>query len=111
MVAPRLRSLSAKKRQVRTPGNRTVEIYKPKKPGKAVCAICGGLLHGVPNRSRSGMRKLAKTEKRPERMFGGVLCGGCIRELIKEKIRMESGNLLRDEVGVVHLKYLDMMKR
>ena len=111
MVAPRLRSTSTKQRQVRTPGGRVSTIYKEPKPGKAICAICETKLHAVPNRSRAGMKKLAKTEKRPERMFGGVLCGNCIRSLIKEKIRMESGDLLREEVDITHLKFLDMMKR
>ena len=111
MVSPRLRITSVRKRTVKTPGGRISDIYKPKKTGKAICAICKTKLHGVPNLSRSGMRKLAKTEKRPERMFGGVLCGNCIRDLVKEKIRMESGDLLREEVDITHLKFLDMMKK
>ncbi|MBI5225066.1 50S ribosomal protein L34e [Candidatus Micrarchaeota archaeon] len=111
MVAPRLRSNSVKKRSVKTPGGRVVNIYKPKKVGKAICGLCGNKLNAVPNRSSSGMRKLAKTQKRPERMFGGVLCGNDLRMLIKEKIRMESGIILREEVDLTHLKYIDMMKR
>ncbi|MFH1750124.1 MAG: 50S ribosomal protein L34e [Candidatus Micrarchaeota archaeon] len=111
MVRPALRSRSAKKRTVKTPGGRVARIYKAKKTSKAPCAICRGLLRGVPNLGRSGMRKLAKTEKRPERMFGGVLCGNCLRALIREKIRLESGILSREDVGISHLKYIDMMKK
>jgi large subunit ribosomal protein L34e len=111
MVNPARRSRSSKKRMVRFPGGRVGPIYKPKRPSKASCAICGGRLHGVPNRSTSQMRKLAKTEKRPERIFGGVLCGGCVRGLVREKIRLESGILLREEVDIKHLKYIDMLKR
>lgn len=111
MVTPARRSTSSKMRMVRTPGGRSAPIYKPKKPSKGVCAICGEILHGVPNRSRSGMRKLAKTQKRPERMFGGVLCAICVRDIVKEKIRLESGILAREEVGIKHLKFIDMMKK
>ncbi|MFH0971047.1 MAG: 50S ribosomal protein L34e [Candidatus Micrarchaeota archaeon] len=111
MVAPRRRSTSSKKRSIKTPGGKVHVIYKPKRHSKPICAICATRLHGVPNRSISGMAKLSKTQKRPERIFGGVLCGNCIRHLVKEKIRMESGNLSREEVGIVHLKYLDMMKK
>ncbi|MEK6954614.1 MAG: 50S ribosomal protein L34e [Candidatus Micrarchaeota archaeon] len=111
MVRPSLRSRSAKSRSVRTPGGAVHSIYKPKKPGKAICALCGENLKGVPNRSTVGMRKLAKTKKRPERMFGGVLCAGDVRDLVREKIRLESGILLREDIDIKHLKYLDMMKR
>ncbi|HLC47447.1 MAG TPA: 50S ribosomal protein L34e [Candidatus Norongarragalinales archaeon] len=111
MVNPARRSTSAKKRMVRTPGGNVRAIYKTKKPSKATCAICKRKLHGVPNRSVAHMRKLAKTEKRPERIFGGVLCARCVSRLVREKIRLESGILLREEVDITHLKYIDMMKR
>jgi large subunit ribosomal protein L34e len=111
MVAPRYRSTSSKGRSAKTPGGRVNVTYKPKKPSKAICAICKINLKAVPNRSNSGMAKLAKTEKRPERMFGGVLCGNCVRELVKEKIRLESGIYSREDIDIKHLKYLDMMKK
>ncbi|MGC9009697.1 MAG: hypothetical protein ACP5I7_03680 [Sulfolobales archaeon] len=30
---------------------------------------------------------MPKTLKRPERMFGGVLCHRCLEEILKEKVR------------------------
>ncbi len=111
MVSPRLRSRSVKRRSVKTPGGKSVFVYKPKKVGKAICAICKSKLGAVPNLGRAQIRKLSKTQKRPERMFGGVLCANCVRELIKEKIRLESGILTRDEITLTHLKYIDMMKK
>lgn len=60
---------------------------KRKKLGKyAHCAICKKQLHGVP---RKNHRKLSKSEKKPNRIFGGYLCSSCSREKLKEKIRSE----------------------
>ncbi len=99
-----------KKTLRRTPGGRRAVHYKPKKPSKATCAICGAKLFAVPNRSIVGMRKLAKTEKRPERVFGGVLCGNCVQRLLKEKIRLQAGALTNEDIGVVRMKYIAMLK-
>ncbi|MFH1106906.1 MAG: 50S ribosomal protein L34e [Candidatus Micrarchaeota archaeon] len=108
MVAPRHRT--SKKTLRRTPGGRSVAIYKPKKPSKARCAICGAKMFAVPNRSIVGMRKLAKTQKRPERVFGGVLCHTCVQQLLKEKLRLQAGAHTEADIGVVHLKYIRMLK-
>src|SRR3989344_3724023 len=110
MVAPRLRSTSAKAHVRKTPRGRTSVFYRPKKPAYATCAICGMRLQAVPKRAPAYMRKLSKTEKRPERLFGGVLCHACVQELLKERIRLQSGTLQKDEVSLMHLKYLQQMK-
>lgn len=82
MVAPYLRRLKKVKR--RTPGGKVVIHFRKPKTGKHVCAICGRPLHGVPHGKRpSQVRKLSKTEKRPERIFGGVLCADCERKVIE----------------------------
>ena len=54
-------------------------IVKRKKPSPAHCATCGNKLHAVPNRNVAEMKKLSKTQKRPERPYGGVLCGTCMK--------------------------------
>lgn len=110
MVAPRLRSTSAKAQHRRTPRGRVSVFYRPKKPAAAHCAICGMKLQGVPRGSPSQMAKLSKTEKRPERVFGGVLCHACVEDLLKERIRLQSGALQKDEVSLVHLKFLSQLK-
>lgn len=79
--------------RVRTPGGITKVIYKKKKPAKAQCANCGEILKGVPRGRSYKIRKLAKTEKRPERPYGGTLCTKCMRELMAEKAR----SLYREE--------------
>jgi large subunit ribosomal protein L34e len=79
-------------KKVRTPGGKLVLRKVPKKTGKHVCGLCGKMLHGVPHGLRPAeVRKLAKTEKRPERIFGGNLCNKCVQEIIQEALLVKEG--------------------
>ncbi len=89
MVRRALRSGRWKRVQKRTPGGRTVTHYEPRKPRQAHCAMCGGLLQGVPRVAPPIFKRLAKTEKRPQRPYGGVLCSSCMRLVIKTSVRSE----------------------
>jgi len=71
----------------KAPGGRTFIHYKKRKPGKAHCAECGGLLSGVVRERPYKIRKMGKTKKRPERPFGGQLCSRCMRKKIIEEVR------------------------
>ena len=61
--------------------------YKKRKPSKAVCSKCGDILKGVANERPYRMQNMAKTEKRPERPYGGVLCSKCTRKVLVAKAR------------------------
>lgn len=87
MVKPGLRSRSLRRVTRRTPGAQTVKQYKKRKPSKAKCADCGKVLAGVPRERPSKMRTMPKTQKRPERPFGGKLCSACTRKTILQKAR------------------------
>lgn len=87
MPAMRYRSRSYRRRQVRTPGGKTVLRYKKKKTNKHVCAECGKLLHGVPRGRPYEINKLAKSKKRPNRPYGGYLCSECVRKVFKREAR------------------------
>lgn len=87
MPAMRYRSRSYRRRQVRTPGGKTVLRYKKKKTSKHVCAECGKLLHGVPRGRPYEINKLAKSKKRPNRPYGGYLCSECVRKVFKKEAR------------------------
>lgn len=87
MVRRSLRSRSLRKIRVKTPGGRVVIQFKRRKPKAAHCAKCGAALMGVPRARPTGMMNLAKTKKRPERPYGGVLCSSCSRLLFKEKAK------------------------
>ena len=83
-----------------------VSIKVHRRAGKQGCAICVKPLGGVP---RLKLKK-SKTQKRPERRFGGVLCGNCCTQIIKEKMRLGSGNISESEVDFRQLPYLRRLK-
>lgn len=87
MTSPRDNTKSAIWKKVRVPSGKSRLHIKRKKVNAAHCAGCGKELGGVPNKRPYELRKFAKTEKRPERMYGGVLCGNCVKEKIKAAIR------------------------
>ncbi len=87
MPRPGLRTRSKRRVYVRLPGGETVIHYEPRRPGPARCALCGRPLNGVPRLRPSELRKLPLSQKRPERMFGGVLCHECLEKVLKLTIR------------------------
>ena len=79
MPVPRLRSRSLRKVFRKVPGGRVSVHYKRKKPSAAKCSNCKAVLKGVPRELPYKMSAMAKTQKRPERPYGGVLCSRCMR--------------------------------
>lgn len=71
----------------RTTSGKVVIRKKWKRPGLARCAGCGKPLHGVPALVPSGVRKLAKTKRRPSRPYGGYYCSKCSRSIFRERVR------------------------
>ena len=87
MPAPRLRSRSLRRIFRKVPGGRVSLHYKKRKPKAAKCGNCGAMLKGIPREHPFRMRSMPKTEKRPERPFGGVLCSRCMRQAIIDRAR------------------------
>ncbi|MGC9011400.1 MULTISPECIES: 50S ribosomal protein L34e [Thermogladius] len=90
MPRPMYRTRSWRRVVVRTPGGELRVHYEKRRPSPAHCAICGRPLNGVPRLRPSQLRKLAKTEKRPERIYGGVICPSCLAKLIRRSVRAAS---------------------
>ncbi len=74
-------------KKVRTPAARVVTHYIERKPKQAVCAVCGAKLKGVPRGRPAQVRAIPKTQRRPDRPYGGVLCSTCTRAKLKEAAR------------------------
>ena len=93
---------ASEKKFVKTPGGRvTIHFFKGK-AGKHHCALCACELHGVPHGQRtSGVRKLAKTKRRPNVPFGGTLCSNCRETVFVEAAKVKHGF---KEIGAVSLK-------
>jgi large subunit ribosomal protein L34e len=86
MVSGKYKSRTFRRVFTKTP-TKTVIHYKRRRPSKAVCAECGTVLKGVPNELPYKIKRMTKTEKRPSRAYGGVLCSRCTREKIKAEAR------------------------
>ncbi|MBI5392197.1 50S ribosomal protein L34e [Candidatus Woesearchaeota archaeon] len=89
MVTPHQRSRTLRRVYVKTPGGKTVLHHEKRKPGKAQCAHCGKPLSGVPNVRATQMNQYPKTQRRPERPYGGMLCSPCTRAHIIQQVRSQ----------------------
>lgn len=83
----RQKSRSSRRVFKKTPGGKTVLHFIRRKPKKAKCGKCGAVLPGVPAQRRFRIKKMSKTQKRPSRPYGGVLCSKCTREKLKQQVR------------------------
>jgi large subunit ribosomal protein L34e len=99
-------------KRVRTPGGRLKIVEKPKKTEKHKCAICKKILHGMPHGKRPvEVRKLAKTERRPERIFGGNICPDCLKQVIHEAVLVEKGDKTIEEVPFKMIPYVEVIRK
>ena len=73
---------------MRVPGG-TVELHhRRRKNAKPQCADCGVFLPGVARGTPAQVKALARSSRRPERPYGGVLCSKCTRRTIIAKVRV-----------------------
>lgn len=87
------RSRSFKKLKRVTKTGRKVVHYRRAKNDTPHCAICGSELNGI---SVNGGR----TRRTNSRLFGGVLCGPCVADVVKLRSRVEQGEMKLDDVSV-----------
>jgi large subunit ribosomal protein L34e len=90
MVSGKQKSRSKRRIYRRTPGGRVVIHYVKRRPSRAVCGNCRTLLAGVPAVRGTEMRRIPKSSKRPERMFGGTLCSPCSKRVIISRSRSQA---------------------
>ena len=95
------RTRTFRKVKVKTPSGKVVIHYKKRKPKPAHCGKCKKRLHGVPRDLPYKIRRLPKTQRRPDRKYGGVLCPSCLKLLFKEQYLKKQSKL---EVGRVCIK-------
>jgi len=75
---------------VRTPGARQTRHYRLRKPSPARCQMTGEKLQAVASKRPDEMAKLSKTEKRPQRPYGGVLSSRAARSVNIAEARMRN---------------------
>ncbi|MBL7056550.1 50S ribosomal protein L34e [Candidatus Woesearchaeota archaeon] len=88
MAEPYKRSRTLRRVKVKL-ASRTTVHYKQRKPKLGTCGVTGQTLKGVPRELPNEIKKLSKTERRPERPYGGVLSSKAMRSVFKEKARKE----------------------
>ena len=87
MVQGKYRSRTFRRIKVTTPSGRRTVHFERKRNGAPTCADCGSLLKGVARGTPHQVKKTSKSERRPERPYGGVLCSACTREKIIAQAR------------------------
>ncbi len=88
MPRPYQRTRSNKRRVLKLPGGSGQTIhYKRARVKAGRCVNCSRILPGVPNKTLSELNRLSKSQKRPQRMFGGQLCHACLKESLKQAVR------------------------
>ena len=87
MVAPKYRSRSKRRVFVRTPSGKTVIHYKDRAPKTGTCPITGEKLKGMPRVLPAKQQNMAKSKKRPQRPFGGVLSSRAMRRVVISEAR------------------------
>ncbi len=86
MVRPSLRSKSMRKVSKKVPGGGGRVFYIRGKHYRVSDPVTGELINGVPVNPK-WIRKGAKTRKKPERIFGGVLSPNTLATALKAVIR------------------------
>jgi len=86
MVSGRYKSRSSRRKQVKTKTG-TKTRYESRNTSKPTCPKTGQVLNGVPRGKQNNIRKLGKSQKRPQRPFGGVLSSQAMRKKMKERAR------------------------
>jgi len=99
MTKRKNRSTAFRKIKRRVPSGESREYFKRrlKKP-KASCAICHSLLRGISAGS--------KTEKTPNRKFGGNLCHKCQARVLVEVQRVKEKTKSIDDVDMLYRKHV-----
>ena len=108
MVQRFLRTRSRKRVQKRA-SKETRLKFKSEKVSAAHCAVCSGLLAGVPKLEKAELKKLSKSKRRPEVPFGGHLCTSCRRTVFEEAAMVSSGVKELDDVRFQMLPYVEIV--
>jgi len=76
-----------KKVKTRTPPGKIKFHYRRERVQIAKCANCKSQMRGIRRLIPSEFKKLAKSDRRPERPYGGYFCSSCSKEIFRERVR------------------------
>lgn len=98
-MRPSLRT--SKKVFKRTPGGKLKVHTKAERKHRACCSMCNVVLKGT-----SYSRSLRRTERKPERPFGGHMCHKCAQKVFVYRARVKNNDIKASEVPILFQKYL-----
>ena len=108
---PKRSDRSKKTKFRRNASGKSERIFVKGKTKKHKCALCKGVLHGVPHSKTSAeVRKLAKTKRRPTALFAGVLCTKCRSKVVVEAAKAEAGIKKIEDIELRLQKYVKQVK-
>ncbi|MBI2597710.1 MAG: 50S ribosomal protein L34e [Candidatus Diapherotrites archaeon] len=103
---------SSEKKFVKLTAGKTKIKYFKGKPKKHHCALCQGMLFGVPHSHKiHELAKLSKTQKRPTVVFGGVLCSNCRKKVFEETAKVSQNLKSIDEVSFKIKEFVQTAKQ
>jgi len=106
MPKPKDRSRSKRKVFKRVPGGKTKLTFRKKKhTDKHRCAICKNVLQATHSK-----KKLTKTQRKPERLFGGHLCHKCTDKVVTYAARLKEGIIAVDDIEIRFRPYVKQVK-
>ncbi|HOW29228.1 MAG TPA: 50S ribosomal protein L34e [archaeon] len=95
-----------------TPGKRNSRVIVKKKTSNHKCAVCKSTLHGMPHGKRTfEVKKLSKTERRPENLLSSVLCPKCRQIAYQEAVMLKNNIKQEKDLDLRYLKYIKMIMK
>jgi large subunit ribosomal protein L34e len=101
-----------KHKSTRTPNTKVSRVIVKKKTSNHKCAVCRKTLHGMPHGKRAfEVKKLSKTQRRPENLLSSILCPECRQIAYQEAVMFK--NNLKDEkdLDLRYVKYIKMIMK
>ncbi|MFH0905792.1 MAG: 50S ribosomal protein L34e [archaeon] len=99
-----------KHKTVTTPSGKRRRLILKKKTQKHTCAICSSVLHGMPHGLRPfEVKKLKKTERRPENPLASILCNDCRSKVYLDAVELKYKLKTKDDIEHKLRKYVDMV--
>ena len=84
----------------KTPGSHVATHTRREKTSRHKCTLCGSILHGMKRGTNSEIRSATKSQRRPERPYGGQLCTRCTRKVLIVKAKILFGIIKPEEVSI-----------
>merc|ERR1711862_121232 len=86
---------SNKTRVVKTPGGKLALQYRKKNAKGPQCGDCHSRLPGIPALRPREYASVSKRQKHVTRVYGGSLCGGCLKDRIIRAFLIEEQKIVK----------------